>query len=138
MATGQARQPVLLERAEELAALDAVIADTLAGFGRFAVVEGSAGIGKSSLLAEARLRASDAGSTSFTAVRLGRLGIAPHPRKPVTVGGVKHVVIRVAAERELVDHIPTAAARTAAKSSSSRIASFALLAPVLIATSDQR
>ena len=67
MATGQARQHVLLERAEELAALDAVIADTLAGLGRFAVVEGSAGIGKSSLLAEARLRASEAGMAVVTA-----------------------------------------------------------------------
>src|SRR5581483_9964563 len=67
MGTGQARQPVLLERAEELAALDGVIADALAGLGRFAVVEGSGGIGKSSLLAEARLRASDAGMTVLTA-----------------------------------------------------------------------
>ena len=67
MATGQARQHVLLERAEELAALDAVIADTLAGLGRFAVVEGSAGIGKSSLLAEARLRATEAGMAVVTA-----------------------------------------------------------------------
>ena len=67
MATRHAEQPVLLERAEELAAIDAVIADTLAGLGRFAVVEGSAGIGKSSLLAEARLRASDAGMTVLTA-----------------------------------------------------------------------
>jgi uncharacterized protein YecE (DUF72 family) len=62
MATGQAERPVLLERAEELAAIDAVIADALAGLGRFAVVEGSAGIGKSSLLGEGRLRAIDAGT----------------------------------------------------------------------------
>lgn len=58
---------MLLERAEELAALDAVIADALAGSGRFAVVEGSGGIGKSSLLAEARLRASEAGMAVVTA-----------------------------------------------------------------------
>ncbi len=58
---------VLLERAEELAAIDAVIADTLAGLGRFAVIEGSAGIGKSSLLAEARLRAGAAGMSVLTA-----------------------------------------------------------------------
>ena len=58
---------MLLERAEELAAIDAVIADTLAGLGRFGVIEGSAGIGKSSLLAEARLRAAAAGMTVLTA-----------------------------------------------------------------------
>ena len=67
MATGHAEPPVLLERAQELAAIDAVIADTLAGLGRFGVVEGSAGIGKSSLLAGARLRASDAGMTVLIA-----------------------------------------------------------------------
>ena len=67
MATGQAERPVLLERGQELAAIDAVIADTLAASGRFAVVEGSAGIGKSSLLAEARLRASEAGMTVLIA-----------------------------------------------------------------------
>ncbi len=60
MATGQAEPPVLRERAEEQAAIDAVIADTLAGLGCFGVIEGSAGIGKSSLLAEARLRAAAA------------------------------------------------------------------------------
>jgi tetratricopeptide (TPR) repeat protein len=59
--------PVFLERAEELAAIDAVIAETLAGLGRFGVVEGSAGIGKSSLLAEARQRAADAGMTVLSA-----------------------------------------------------------------------
>jgi predicted ATPase len=63
MTTGQAEQPVLLERAEELAAIDAAIADALASLGRFVVVEGSAGIGKSSILSEARLRAGDAGMT---------------------------------------------------------------------------
>ena len=54
MATGPADRPLLRERAEEQAAIDAVIADTLAGLGRFGVIDGSAGIGKSSLLAEAR------------------------------------------------------------------------------------
>ena len=67
MATGRADQPVLFERAEEQAAIDGVIADTLAGLGRFGVIEGSAGIGKSSLLAEARLRAGAAGMTVLTA-----------------------------------------------------------------------
>lgn len=40
MATGQPERPVLLESAEELAAIDTVIADTVAGLGRFGVVEG--------------------------------------------------------------------------------------------------
>jgi predicted ATPase len=57
----------LLERAEELATIDAAIADTLAGLGRFAVVEGPAGIGKSSVLIEARARAADAGMRVVTA-----------------------------------------------------------------------
>ena len=67
MATGQAERPVLLERAEELAAIDGAIADTLAGLGRFGVVEGSAGIGKSSILSEGRARAAAAGMTVLTA-----------------------------------------------------------------------
>ena len=60
MPTRQRERPVLLERAEELAAIDAVIADAVAGDGRLAVIEGPAGIGKSSLLAEGRTRATDA------------------------------------------------------------------------------
>ena len=67
MASGRAERPVLLERAEELAAIDAAIADALASVGRFAVVEGSAGIGKSSLLGEGRARAADAEMTLLTA-----------------------------------------------------------------------
>lgn len=58
---------VLLERAEELAIADAAIADALGGAGRVLVVEGSAGIGKSSLLAEERHRAVDAGMTVLSA-----------------------------------------------------------------------
>jgi DNA-binding CsgD family transcriptional regulator len=67
MATGHAEPPVLLERAQELAAIDAEIADALAGSGRFGVVEGSAGIGKSSILSEGRARAADAGMTVLSA-----------------------------------------------------------------------
>jgi predicted ATPase len=67
MAAGQAQRPVLLERAQELVAIDAVIADARAGSGRFGVVEGSAGIGKSSILSEARARAADAGMTVLSA-----------------------------------------------------------------------
>ena len=45
-------QPALLERAEELAAVDAAIAGAQSGAGRLVVIEGPAGIGKTSLLAE--------------------------------------------------------------------------------------
>ena len=47
----------LLERDAELAALDAFVAEAAAGQGRFAVIEGPAGIGKSGLLADLRARA---------------------------------------------------------------------------------
>jgi len=57
----------LLERGDELAALDAAITDLGAGGGGFAVIEGAAGIGKSSLLAEGRARAADAGLTVLRA-----------------------------------------------------------------------
>jgi class 3 adenylate cyclase len=56
-------RPVLLERAEELAAVDAAIAGSRAGAGRLVAIEGQAGIGKTSLLAEARSRAADAETT---------------------------------------------------------------------------
>jgi hypothetical protein len=51
----------LLERDGELAALQGAVAAARAGEGRLVVIEGSAGIGKSSLLAESRAIASDAG-----------------------------------------------------------------------------
>ena len=54
-------QPALLERAQELAVVDAAIADAQTGAGRLVVIEGPAGIGKTSLLAEARARAADSG-----------------------------------------------------------------------------
>jgi class 3 adenylate cyclase/DNA-binding CsgD family transcriptional regulator len=56
-------QPALLERAEELAAVDAAIAGAQSGTGRLAVIEGPAGIGKTSLLAEGRARAAASGLT---------------------------------------------------------------------------
>ena len=67
MATREAERSLLLERAEELAAVDAALADALAGAGRFAVIEGPAGIGKSSLLAEGRAGAADAGLSVLSA-----------------------------------------------------------------------
>jgi DNA-binding CsgD family transcriptional regulator len=51
----------LLERDAELAALYEAVAAARAGEGRLVVIEGSAGIGKSSLLAESRAIASGAG-----------------------------------------------------------------------------
>lgn len=40
MVTQEPGRAVLLERAEELAAIDAVVADTVAGRGRFGAIEG--------------------------------------------------------------------------------------------------
>jgi class 3 adenylate cyclase/DNA-binding CsgD family transcriptional regulator len=56
-------QPVLLERAEELAAVDATIAAAQGGAGSLAVMEGPPGIGKTALLGEARARAAASGLT---------------------------------------------------------------------------
>ncbi|HEY2334811.1 MAG TPA: AAA family ATPase, partial [Solirubrobacterales bacterium] len=53
----------LLERASELAEVDAVIAAAQGGAGRLIVIEGPAGIGKTSLLAEGRARAASSGFT---------------------------------------------------------------------------
>jgi DNA-binding SARP family transcriptional activator/DNA-binding CsgD family transcriptional regulator len=47
----------LVEREREIAMLDAVLLEAGAGHGRVALIEGTAGIGKSRLLAEARRRA---------------------------------------------------------------------------------
>src|SRR6266516_2270495 len=56
VATGQ-----LLERSEELARIESVLAAARSGLGTFAVVEGPAGIGKTALLAAARTAATDGG-----------------------------------------------------------------------------
>lgn len=58
---------MLLERDSVLAELDAVIAATLDGEGRLVVVEGSAGLGKTAVLKEARQRAHAAGLTVHAA-----------------------------------------------------------------------
>lgn len=60
-------QPVLLERADELAAVDAAIQATKTGSGRFVMVEGPAGIGKTTILAEGRTRAADSGLSVLAA-----------------------------------------------------------------------
>jgi DNA-binding CsgD family transcriptional regulator len=55
-----AAQAELLEREVELAAIEALVGDTLDS-GRLLVIEGASGIGKSSLIAAAKVRAQEAG-----------------------------------------------------------------------------
>src|SRR6059058_1217813 len=62
----------LLEREAELAALDAMLAAARGGDGRLVVVEGSAGIGKTRLLAEVRALA-QAGEFGVLSARGGEL-----------------------------------------------------------------
>ena len=64
---GRITLPALLERAEELSAVDAAIAGAGSGAGTLVVIEGPAGIGKTSLLAEGRARAADAGFAVLSA-----------------------------------------------------------------------
>jgi predicted ATPase len=73
-ADGAVREPGgrLLEREAELAALKAMLDGAQGGDGRLAVVEGSAGIGKTRLLAEARAAAREAELEVLTA-RAGEL-----------------------------------------------------------------
>src|SRR5437762_11706059 len=52
---------VLLERNDELARIESALADARTGRGRFVVVEGPAGIGKTALLAAARTAAAEGG-----------------------------------------------------------------------------
>ena len=65
------RVVTLLERDAELAALDEVVAAAAAGQGRFVLIEGPAGIGKTGLLADLRERAAGAGLRVLSA-RVGR------------------------------------------------------------------
>jgi hypothetical protein len=60
-ASRAAATPELLERELELGELDAGFALTTVGAGRLLLQEGHAGIGKSSLIAAAQVRAEDAG-----------------------------------------------------------------------------
>jgi hypothetical protein len=59
--TGSGPPPALLERAEELAAVDAAIAAAAGDSGRVVVVEGPPRIGKTSVLTEGRARAAASG-----------------------------------------------------------------------------
>jgi DNA-binding CsgD family transcriptional regulator len=58
---GEATARPLLERRQELARIESALEDACAGGGRFVVVEGPAGIGKTALLAAARTAAVDHG-----------------------------------------------------------------------------
>src|SRR5204862_6049559 len=51
----------LLERTDELARIESALADARTGRGRFVVIEGPAGIGKTALLAAARTAAAEGG-----------------------------------------------------------------------------
>src|SRR3954465_4267374 len=62
-----AAPPLMLEREAELAALEAMLGAARSGDGRLVVVEGSAGIGKTRLLAEARALAAAAEFEVLTA-----------------------------------------------------------------------
>jgi DNA-binding CsgD family transcriptional regulator len=58
---GAAATRMLLERSEELARIDSALTDARTGRGRFLVIEGPAGIGKTALLAAARTAAAESG-----------------------------------------------------------------------------
>src|SRR5512132_2705962 len=60
MKVAAATEP-LLERNEELSRIESALADARAGCGRFLVIEGPAGIGKTALLAAARTMAAERG-----------------------------------------------------------------------------
>src|SRR6266699_4484663 len=60
MKVAAATEP-LLERNDELARIESALADARTGRGRFVVVEGPAGIGKTALLAAARTAAAESG-----------------------------------------------------------------------------
>jgi DNA-binding CsgD family transcriptional regulator/tetratricopeptide (TPR) repeat protein len=60
MKVAAATEP-LLERSDELARIESALADARTGHGRFVVVEGPAGIGKTALLAAARATAAEGG-----------------------------------------------------------------------------
>ncbi len=62
-----ASSPVILERDKELAALTAAITDGVAGHGSFVLVEGPAGIGKTTLLRAASTLPASAGAVLLTA-----------------------------------------------------------------------
>ena len=111
VAAPEAQRAVLLERRDELARIDSALADARAGHGRFVVVEGPAGIGKTALLAAARLAAADSGMRvlrargtemerdfAFGVVRQlfePRLAEAPHTDRSELLQGPAGVAARI-------------------------------------------
>jgi predicted ATPase len=59
--SGAAATEPLLERSEELAQIESALAEAREGRGRFLVIEGPAGIGKTALLGAARAAAAESG-----------------------------------------------------------------------------
>src|SRR5690349_17640585 len=62
-----AEQPLLFDREEDLAALDAALTEAVGGTGGVRLIEGPAGIGKTVLLDAMRRRAAAAAMTVLTA-----------------------------------------------------------------------
>ena len=67
LTVSETRADILLEREREVSTLEALIAAAAAGESGVACIEGSAGIGKSRLIAHARDRAVDQGIVAFSA-----------------------------------------------------------------------
>jgi len=64
---GSGEQPMLLDREDDLAAIDTALGEAVGGTGGVLLIEGPAGIGKTVLLDELRRRASTLGMTVQTA-----------------------------------------------------------------------
>ena len=76
-------KPALLEREAELAGLEAALNDARRGAGRLVVIEGSAGIGKTRLLEEARDTAADTRDARACRARdRARARLSLRPRAP--------------------------------------------------------
>jgi DNA-binding NarL/FixJ family response regulator len=111
----------LLERDAELAALDEVVAAAAAGQGRFVLIEGPAGIGKTGLLADLRERAAGAGLRVLSA-RVGEL------EREFAYGVVRQLFEReVAAAGALEGAAAPAAAAFGSHAGGDEDASFAVL-----------
>src|SRR5215213_4988192 len=92
----------LLERAQELGALDRMIAEAAEGRGGVALIEGPAGIGKTRLLAEARERA--AGRMTVLSARCSQL------ERDFSFGTVRQLFEPMARDPEVRDRLLAGAA----------------------------